>query len=188
MWTSRAPLDRIAPIGAALALSLTLNSRAAFCGARKFFTRQAVNGIDLNHRCPLRVRPVWLFLVTQQFSLWAPDLQAMPVDYVMIRPQRLGGFDCQFEGLKALHGMAAASRHAKRRELIKLLSGAAAWPLAARAQPGERMQRIFVLMATTENDVTGQAEIRVFRQSLQVLGWTEGPEYSDRLPVGRRQP
>jgi len=76
----------------------------------------------------------------------------------------------------------------KRRELIKLLSGAAAWPLAARAQPGERMQRIFVLMATTENDVTGQAEIRVFRQSLQVLGWTEGPEYSDRLPVGRRQP
>ena len=76
----------------------------------------------------------------------------------------------------------------KRRELIKLLSGAAAWPLAARAQPDERKRRIFMLMGNTENDVEGQAAIRVFRQSLEVLGWTEGPEYSDRLPVGRRQP
>jgi len=48
---------------------------------------------------------VWLFLVTQQFSLWVPDLQAMPIDYVMIRPQRFGGFDRQFERLKRLHGM-----------------------------------------------------------------------------------
>ena len=62
----------------------------------------------------------------------------------------------------------------RRRELITLLGGAAAWPLAARAQPDERKRRIFMLMGNTENDVEGQAAIRVFRQSLQVLGWTEG--------------
>ena len=57
---------------------------------------------------------VLLFLITQQFSLRVPDLQAVPVDYVMIWPQRFGGFDRQFEGLKRLHGMAAVSRDAKR--------------------------------------------------------------------------
>jgi putative ABC transport system substrate-binding protein len=36
------------------------------------------------------------------------------------------------------------------------------------------MRRIFMLMGTTENDLDGQAAIRTFRQSLQVLGWTEG--------------
>jgi hypothetical protein len=58
--------------------------------------------------------PMRLFLITQQLSLRVPDLQAVPVDYVMIWPQKFGGFDRQFEGLKRLHGMAAVSRHAKR--------------------------------------------------------------------------
>jgi hypothetical protein len=59
-------------------------------------------------------RRVWLFLITQQFPFRIPDLQAVPVDYVMIWTQRFGGFDRQFEGLKRLHGMPAMSRHAKR--------------------------------------------------------------------------
>jgi hypothetical protein len=55
-----------------------------------------------------------LFLITQQFPLRVPDLQAMPVDYVMIWTQGLGGFERRFERLKGPHGMAAMSRDAKR--------------------------------------------------------------------------
>jgi putative ABC transport system substrate-binding protein len=60
----------------------------------------------------------------------------------------------------------------KRREFIILLGGAAAWPLAARAQ--ERMRRVGVLMAFAENDPEAQASITAFRQALQKLGWTDG--------------
>jgi hypothetical protein len=51
--------------------------------------------------------PRILFLITQQFSLRIPDLQAVPVDYVVIWTQRFGGFERQFERLKCLHSMAA---------------------------------------------------------------------------------
>jgi len=63
----------------------------------------------------------------------------------------------------------------RRRNFITLLGGAAAaWPLAARAQQGERMRRIGVLMAFTANDPEAQARNVVFEQSLQQLGWTVG--------------
>jgi putative ABC transport system substrate-binding protein len=64
----------------------------------------------------------------------------------------------------------------KRREFITLLSGAAAvWPLAARAQQGEQMRRIGVLIAgLTENDSEGQLRMAAFRRGLQNLGWIEG--------------
>jgi putative ABC transport system substrate-binding protein len=63
----------------------------------------------------------------------------------------------------------------KRREFITLLGGAAAtWPLAARAQQGERLRRIGVLMITAADDPEGQARISAFLQGLHQLGWTDG--------------
>jgi putative tryptophan/tyrosine transport system substrate-binding protein len=62
-----------------------------------------------------------------------------------------------------------------RREFITLLGGAAAWPLAARAQqPGERVRRISVLMNSTATDATWQSYLAAFVQGLRQLGWIEG--------------
>src|SRR5262249_49108841 len=62
----------------------------------------------------------------------------------------------------------------RRREFISLVGGAAAWPLTARAQQGERMQRIGVLMSTAEGDPQSKPRVAAFLQGLQQLGWTEG--------------
>ena len=63
----------------------------------------------------------------------------------------------------------------RRRQFIVLLgSSAAAWPLAARAQQGEQMRRIGVLMGYAVNDREGQANFAAFQGGLQTLGWTDG--------------
>src|SRR5215467_16286613 len=62
----------------------------------------------------------------------------------------------------------------RRREFITLLGGAAAWPLAARAQQGERMPRVGVLMPYVENDPEASPRVTALRQGLAQLGWTEG--------------
>jgi putative ABC transport system substrate-binding protein len=62
----------------------------------------------------------------------------------------------------------------KRREFITLLGGAVAgWPLAARAQQGERVRRIGILMAFAADD-QGRARMTAFMQALQQFGWTDG--------------
>jgi putative ABC transport system substrate-binding protein len=60
----------------------------------------------------------------------------------------------------------------KRREFITLLGGAAAaWPLAAGAQPSERTRRIGVLLNLSESDLEAQRLITAFREGLTQLGW-----------------
>ena len=62
-----------------------------------------------------------------------------------------------------------------RRELVTLLGGtAAAWPLAARAQQGNRVRRIGVLMPGGENDPVTKLNYSAFAQALAGLGWTDG--------------
>jgi putative ABC transport system substrate-binding protein len=62
----------------------------------------------------------------------------------------------------------------KRREFVTLLSGAAVWPLAARAQQGERMRRIGVLMGFDENDPDVTKWLSGLMRELAGLGWTIG--------------
>jgi putative ABC transport system substrate-binding protein len=63
----------------------------------------------------------------------------------------------------------------RRREFITLLGGAAAaWPLAARAQPGERMRRIGILLPAAADDLEFQTRVGAFLQALALLGWTIG--------------
>ena len=63
----------------------------------------------------------------------------------------------------------------KRREFIVLLGGAAVWPpLAARAQQGERVRRIGVLMGFAEDDPEARLWIARFTQELSQLGWIVG--------------
>jgi len=61
----------------------------------------------------------------------------------------------------------------KRREFITLLGGAAAWPLAVRAQQPERVRRIGSLTGIADDSMT-QARLATFLETLQQLGWTEG--------------
>ena len=62
----------------------------------------------------------------------------------------------------------------RRREFMTLVGGAAAWPLAARAQQPEPMRRIGVLMLYPETDPEGQLRATAFRQGLQKLRWIVG--------------
>src|SRR5215831_3512161 len=63
----------------------------------------------------------------------------------------------------------------KRREFITLLGGAAvSWPLAARAQQGERMRRVGLLHNCAADYPVVQARYGVFLQGLQQAGWTIG--------------
>jgi putative ABC transport system substrate-binding protein len=62
----------------------------------------------------------------------------------------------------------------RRRDFITVLGGAAAWPIAARAQQGDRVRRIGVLMPSDEIDPLYKSYLSAFTQALADLGWTDG--------------
>ena len=62
----------------------------------------------------------------------------------------------------------------RRREFIAGLGGAAAWPLAVRAQQDDRVRRIGLLNGFGQSDRAAQAHIGAFKQELQKRGWSEG--------------
>jgi putative ABC transport system substrate-binding protein len=62
----------------------------------------------------------------------------------------------------------------KRREFITIAGGAAAWPLAARAQQPNRIRRVAVLVGNAENDPETQARVNALESGLLALGWAKG--------------
>jgi len=62
----------------------------------------------------------------------------------------------------------------RRRQFIAGLGSAAAWPVVARAQQGDRVRRIGLLMPGDENDPVAKREFSAFTQALADLGWTDG--------------
>ena len=73
----------------------------------------------------------------------------------------------------------------QRREFITLLGGAAAWPLAARAQQAGPMRRVGTLMVGDENDPAGKTFLSAFIQALAGFGWTDGRNVRMGLRWGR---
>ena len=62
----------------------------------------------------------------------------------------------------------------RRREFIAGLGGAAAWPLGAHAQQGDRVRRIGVLVGGDENDPEWKNRLSALTKALADLGWTDG--------------
>jgi putative ABC transport system substrate-binding protein len=62
----------------------------------------------------------------------------------------------------------------RRRDFLAVVGGAVAWPLAARAQQGQHVRRIGVLLGGNENDPFWKTNLSAFTQALADLGWTDG--------------
>jgi putative ABC transport system substrate-binding protein len=70
-----------------------------------------------------------------------------------------------------------------RRDFIRLLAGAAAWPLAAPAQETIVPRRLGILMAYADNDAEGLARLAAFKERLANLGWLESRNLQSEDPT-----
>jgi putative ABC transport system substrate-binding protein len=75
-----------------------------------------------------------------------------------------------------------------RRDLLSLLGGAAAWPVAARAQQSERMRRIGMLFFGPEDDPTTLSRLKSFEDEFRRLGWNEGHNIAIDVRFGAGNP
>jgi putative ABC transport system substrate-binding protein len=74
----------------------------------------------------------------------------------------------------------------RRRKFLGILGGAAAWPLAVRAQRPERVRHVGMLNVLGSDDPEAQARTKVFEQTLQQLGWTVGRDLKIEIrQIGR---
>ena len=71
-------------------------------------------------------------------------------------------------------GLLGRHRAVRRREFITMLGGAAAWPIAARAQQPDQVPAIGMLIGYAEDNPETQARLAGFREGLGRLGWIEG--------------
>jgi putative ABC transport system substrate-binding protein len=74
----------------------------------------------------------------------------------------------------------------QRREFVALFSGAAAWPLAARAQDAGGVRRIAVLTTFSDKDVLAQGWLAAFRKGLDEFNWRDGRNVRIDYRAGRR--
>jgi putative tryptophan/tyrosine transport system substrate-binding protein len=76
----------------------------------------------------------------------------------------------------------------RRRDFVAGLGSAAAWPLVVRAQQGDRVRRIGILIPGDENDPVQKTRLSAFTQALADLGWTDGRNVRMDVRWGRGDP
>src|SRR5262245_2830472 len=93
----------------------------------------------------------------------------------LVPPRRMDAAVCRAEVCYPFGRELGRHRSVRRREFLSLIGGAAAgWPLAVRAQQGERVRRIGVLINLAADDPETQARVGAFLQGLQEFGWSIG--------------
>src|SRR2546428_8567426 len=92
-------------------------------------------------------------------------------DEVRVRDQAQDREGARLDGSADVARSRRRGDRVKRREFITLLGGAAAWPLAARAQQRERMRRIGVLVPAVADDPVWQARLGAFLHAPAPFWW-----------------